>query len=209
MLKRRDVEVQTATSGLEALDKAREMKPDLIFLDLYMPDLNGDEVCRKLKADPRTDSVPVVILTSEDAEESRSACYSAGCDDYITKPISSDVLQATLEKHFKERLRRHVRASVSIPCVIHSDKERKDGTMLSLSPYGAFVRISPLPLPGQTHTINFLIPGIDEEILLDASPVWNQSISEDNMEGSGFEFQNVAEDQFERISRYVTSIVGN
>jgi CheY-like chemotaxis protein len=204
VLQRKDLDVQTAASGNEALEKAREMNPDIIFLDLYMPDLNGDEVCRRLKADNRTSNIPIVILTSEGDEEVRSLCFSAGCDDYVTKPIHPEVLQATIERHLHERLRRHRRARVSLPCIILREKERKDGTMLSLSPYGAFVQMSHPPLPGKIHSINFLIPGMNQEMLLDALPIWNRRISADSPEGSGFEFQGVAETQFDRISKYVT-----
>lgn len=203
MLTRKNMEVDLATSGTEALEKTVQNPPDLIFLDLYMPDMNGDEVCRKLRTDPRTACIPVVILSSEGDEEIISSCFSAGCDDYITKPIRMDILQNVLERHLEVRARRHVRAKVNIPCRLLKNKDRWDALMLSLSPYGAFVRVKPLPFPETIYTIAFDLPGMEESMEVDALPRWTRKHTEDSPEGSGFEFQNVGEEKFQRIGRFV------
>jgi len=203
MLARRNMEVDTATSGTEALEKTVLNPPDLIFLDLYMPDMNGDEVCRRLKRDSRTAGIPVIILTSEGDEEIMSSCFAAGCDDYITKPIRMEVLQNVLERHLEERARRHLRAAVNIPCRLLREEERREATMLSLSPFGAFLRMTPLPLPETVYTLAFDLPGDVESVEVDAFPRWTRKLSENSPEGSGFEFQNLDKDQFEGIGRFV------
>ena len=203
MLTRKNMQVVTATCGTEALEKAVKMPPDIIFLDLYMPDINGDEVCRRLRTDPRTAEIPIVILSSEGDEEIISKCYSAGCDDYVTKPIRTETLQNILERHLEMRARRHVRAKVNIPCELLQDKEKWDALMLSLSPYGAFVRVKPLPHPETIYTIAFDLPGVDHGMKVSALPRWTRKQDEDSPEGSGFEFQDIGEDQFQRIGRFV------
>lgn len=205
ILTRKNMEVDTAGCGTEALEKAVKKPPDIIFLDLYMPDMNGDEVCRRLRTDPRTAEIPIVILSSEADEEIMSNCYSAGCDDYITKPIRMDALQNVLERHLEMRARRHVRAKVNIPCELLKDKEKWDALMLSLSPYGAFVLVKPLPYPETIYTIAFDLPGADQSMKVNALPRWTRKKDEDSPEGSGFEFQNIGEDQFQRIGRFVLS----
>jgi len=92
MMARKDFIVETAQSGIEAIDKAFRSPPDIIFLDFFMPDLNGDEVCRKLKNDPRTEGVPVVMLSFDGKPEVLSPCFAAGCDDFVTKPIRAEIL---------------------------------------------------------------------------------------------------------------------
>ena len=209
LLSRRNLHVDTATSGTEALKKATETRPDIIFLDLFMPDMNGDEVCRILKAYPQTSGIPVVIVTSGGGDGVRNLCLVAGCDDFITKPLKLDVLNATLERHLKESVRRHQRAIVNFPCEIWTGDEREDATILSLSPYGAFARMSPPPLPDKSCTLSFTLPGSDENIMVDAQPRWKRKVPEDSHGGSGFEFENLSEEHFDDIARLVIAVGGS
>ncbi len=82
--------VATAATGAAALAAARTSAPDLIVLDVMLPDLDGFEVCRRLRADG--DFVPVIFLTARDAEEDRVAGFIGGGDDYVTKPFSLEEL---------------------------------------------------------------------------------------------------------------------
>jgi two-component system OmpR family response regulator len=87
-------EVQTAANGTRAIKIAREFEPDLVVLDIMMPDLNGLDVLRRLRsADPH---VPVLFLTAMDAVEDRVAGITAGGDDYVTKPFSLEEVVARL-----------------------------------------------------------------------------------------------------------------
>ena len=81
-------EVYTATSGREGLRIAAARGPDLVLLDLMLPDLQGVEVCRLLKADPKTRTTPVIILTARGEEVDRVVGFEIGADDYVTKPFS-------------------------------------------------------------------------------------------------------------------------
>ena len=81
-------EVYTATTGREGLRIAAAKTPDLVLLDLMLPDLQGVEVCRLLKADPKTRATPVIILTARGEEVDRVVGFEIGADDYVTKPFS-------------------------------------------------------------------------------------------------------------------------
>src|SRR5436190_20624146 len=81
-------EVYTATAGREGLRIAAAKTPDLVLLDLMLPDLQGVEVCRQLKADPKTRTTPVIILTARGEEVDRVVGFEIGADDYVTKPFS-------------------------------------------------------------------------------------------------------------------------
>ncbi|MGI8592478.1 MAG: response regulator transcription factor [Nakamurella sp.] len=83
-------EVRTAGDGLSAVAAAREMRPDLVVLDIMLPDMDGLEVLRRLRAD--SDHTPVLFLTARDAVEDRIAGLTAGGDDYVTKPFSIEEL---------------------------------------------------------------------------------------------------------------------
>ena len=81
-------EVIQAENGREALEKAFDEQPDLILLDILMPDLDGFEVCKTLKSDPHTAHIPVIILTALQSPQDRLRGLEAGADDFLTKPIN-------------------------------------------------------------------------------------------------------------------------
>ncbi len=96
--------VRTAKSGAEALQQARSATaPDLILLDVMMPDMSGYDVCRQLKADPATQDIPVIFVTSMSETESEEQGLSLGAVDYLTKPISSPILLARVKNHLALR----------------------------------------------------------------------------------------------------------
>jgi two-component system phosphate regulon response regulator PhoB len=81
-------ETLLATTGEQALSMMRRHAPDMVLLDLMLPDVSGNEVCRQIKADVRTRHVPVVMLTAKGAELDRVVGFEIGADDYVTKPFS-------------------------------------------------------------------------------------------------------------------------
>ncbi|RFB05720.1 PleD family two-component system response regulator [Parvularcula marina] len=87
-------EVLTALSGQEGIDIALENSPDIILLDVMMPGLDGFETCERLKADPRTCHIPVVMVTALDQQADRIAGLKAGADDFLTKPVQDLALFA-------------------------------------------------------------------------------------------------------------------
>jgi len=87
-------QVDVTERGEEALELVRENGPALMVLDLMLPGLDGIEVCRRVKDDEQTASLPVIILTARGEEEDVIAGFEAGADDYITKPFSPKVLAA-------------------------------------------------------------------------------------------------------------------
>jgi two-component system cell cycle response regulator len=86
--------VQSALSGPEALDKAAADPPDIVLLDVMMPEMDGFEVCRRLKTDPRTAPIPVVMVTALSDTEDRVRGLEAGADDFLTKPVNDLTLFA-------------------------------------------------------------------------------------------------------------------
>lgn len=89
-------DVLTCGSGAAALELAAEHHPDIILLDVMMPDMDGFETCRRLKADPATRHIPVVLVTALDGREERIKGLEAGADDFVTKPIDDVVLLARM-----------------------------------------------------------------------------------------------------------------
>lgn len=88
-----------ARNGAQALEVSLKHAPSLILLDVQMPDLNGYSVCRRLKADPRTASIPVIFITSRTQVTDEAEGFRAGGVDYIAKPFSIEILHARVKAH--------------------------------------------------------------------------------------------------------------
>jgi putative two-component system response regulator len=103
---------QTAKSGLEALDKTKEYSPDLIFLDVMMPGMDGYETCRKLRADPATQFIPIVMVTALGDQDARNKGLEAGANDFLTKPVNKTEIATRAKnllrvKAFEDFLKQH------------------------------------------------------------------------------------------------------
>jgi two-component system alkaline phosphatase synthesis response regulator PhoP len=94
VLKKEGFDVDTASNGLEALELLGSRKPDLVFLDVMMPKMNGLEVCQTMRNDPSLKDIYVIILTAKGQESDREKGMMIGADEYMTKPFSpSHVVQ--------------------------------------------------------------------------------------------------------------------
>jgi CheY-like chemotaxis protein len=100
-LEREGLRVIAAYSGLEAIDLVEREVPDLILLDVMMPDMDGIEVCQRLQAGESTRSIPVIFITARTAKESKLEGLSAGAVDYITKPIDLDETLARVQTQLR------------------------------------------------------------------------------------------------------------
>ena len=92
-----DYRVITAKNGKEGMAKARECIPDLVVSDIMMPELDGYELCRRLKKDIGTSHIPIILLTAKAGEESIIRGYGTGADDYVTKPFNTNLLAARIK----------------------------------------------------------------------------------------------------------------
>src|SRR3972149_10907161 len=95
-LVREGYEVITASTGEQGLDLARTKLPALIVLDLMLPGMDGLEVCKRLRADPKTQGIPILMLTAKGEEADVVSGLEVGADDYVTKPFSGKILVARI-----------------------------------------------------------------------------------------------------------------
>ncbi len=102
-LKREGYSVRCAHSGEEALKAVNDKYPDLVILDLMLPGLDGLEVCRMMKGEPKTRHIPVIMLTAKGEESDVVAGLELGADDYVTKPFSPKVLIARVRSVLRKR----------------------------------------------------------------------------------------------------------
>jgi two-component system, cell cycle response regulator DivK len=91
-LSRAGFDVKVARNGTEGVEWAKAMRPDLIVMDLNLPGLNGWEATRRLKGQPETKHIPIIVLTVETSRKSRENAIAAGCDEFLEKPIDFEGL---------------------------------------------------------------------------------------------------------------------
>lgn len=104
ILQKKDYDVITAASGAEALEKIKETPPDLILLDIMMPEMNGFEVCNQLQKNQKTKDIPVIFLTAVAEKESIVKGFEVGGVDYLTKPFNNLELLARVKAHISLKL---------------------------------------------------------------------------------------------------------
>jgi twitching motility two-component system response regulator PilH len=98
LLRTNGIKVTVATDGIEALEHIQRSNPDLVVLDIVMPRMNGYEVCRRLKSDPKTKNVPVVMCSSKGEVFDRYWGMKIGADAYIVKPFEPVELIGTIKQ---------------------------------------------------------------------------------------------------------------
>jgi DNA-binding response OmpR family regulator len=136
-LERSHYSAEVISDGGRALSRARETVPDLVILDLMLPGLNGIEVCRALRADTRTATVPIIMLTARGEESERILGLDVGADDYVVKPFSPNELMARVRA-----LLRRAAPAESKERVLHCGPIRLDIARHTVSIDGEDVRLT-------------------------------------------------------------------
>ena len=116
-LSRRGYQVISAADGKRGIAMAHDQSPDLIVMDMSLPEIDGWEATRRLKADPATRAIPIVALTAHAMASDRKKAMDAGCDDYYTKPVDFESLVRSLETFLEARNRR-ARPANAVPAGI-------------------------------------------------------------------------------------------
>lgn len=167
-LKGLPVEVLVARNGAEGLEIARNEHPDLIYLDLNMPVMDGPTCCRALKADPLTRSIPVIMVTTAGRAEDELLCHAAGCDQFITKPINGKLFlekgRAALADF--ERRRRRYRYATEVEFL--KNGATSCGVTADISRGGLFIAIPDGGIPDDPVVLSFALPKGGDTVLVAA-----------------------------------------
>lgn len=182
-LSREGYNVITAANGREALERVRQDPPDLILLDVTMPELDGFAVCQQLKEDQRTALIPITMLTGLDDREHRTRGIDAGADDFLTKPFEQSILRARIRSQLRiKRLTDQLEHTENVIFMLAQAVEAKDvyteGHLRRLRAYGEQLALacglSPAEVAavrhgGILHDIGKI--GVDEAIIRKPGPL--------------------------------------
>ncbi|MFL5352655.1 PleD family two-component system response regulator [Archangium sp.] len=102
LLADRGYEVLTARDGQDAIDRALSERPDIIFMDVLMPHMDGFAACQELRAHESTRHIPIIMVTTRGEPQNVQRGYESGCSDYITKPFNDNELLNKLERYLSQ-----------------------------------------------------------------------------------------------------------
>ena len=208
--KRSGCKTLTAKDGKEAFDILKELKPDLILLDYYLPDIQGDECCRKMKADPNIKNVPVIMVTASDKEEDMSKCFEAGCDNYVTKPIDKMELLDKVKKYIPLVARQYERVPIYTQLSYLCFGKEYSGHLLVISEGGAFMMGERLLPEDEVIDLKFTIPGISKSLNVKGKVMWHFKGREKFpqlfalVNGMGVQFTDIGDDAKKAIESYIS-----
>jgi len=195
--------ISTAQSGPEAISAIRSKRPTLVILDLLMPGMDGDEVCRKIKSDPLTNTIPIIMVSSDQDPELRERCYSAGCDAFVPKPLKRDDLLDAIEKTIVIAKRRFPRIPTHLLSDVRHDGKDRQLWIHTISKGGIFLEADPAPLVMARLDVIFSLPGVEEKISAQVKVKWQGTVRENSPFGVGCQFTEIDDRLAEIIGNYV------
>ena len=206
---RQEFDLLVARNGREALDSMRAQRPDLVFLDLHMPEMDGDECCRLVKADPDLRPTPIIMVTQAGREEDLERCRKAGCEDIVLKPINRSQILAAAHRFLNVHDGKDQRYLARLRVQYGSDPGRLlCNYAVNLSTGGLFLETE-APLPEETPlTVDFILPTASRNLRCKARVAWvNGPLTTRNSRlptGMGLQFLDLTLDQMDAIREYLT-----
>ncbi|MBN2429462.1 MAG: response regulator [Deltaproteobacteria bacterium] len=199
-----------ARTGKEAFEVAVSEKPDIIFLDLYMPEMNGDEACQKIKSHPELSEIPVIMVTHPDEEE-LERCYQNGCDDILFKPLKREQFLAAANTFLESshRLAPRVGTRVKVFYEIEGEKLFANFTV-NMSTGGVFLESEEV-LPEDTPLLmEFILPGGKKKVRCNGKVAWRNMPGKKQVEnlpaGMGIQFVDLKLEEMDAIRQYLQTI---
>jgi uncharacterized protein (TIGR02266 family) len=197
-----------ANSGVEALAIIREERPDLVFIDLHMPEMDGDKCCRIIKSDQELHKIPVIMVTSGVNEEDFERSWQAGCDDIIVKPINRLYFMAITKKYLNIQFRKTPRHIARLRMHFGTNQETLlTEYCINVSTGGVFIETENL-LPVDTIlAVEFILPQNVETIRCEGRVAWvnrPELVVNPNLPvGMGLQFINIGANDMNAIREYI------
>jgi CheY-like chemotaxis protein len=162
------VDILVAGNGAEALEIVRTERPDLIYLDLNMPVMDGPSCCRALKAGQETRNIPVIMVTTAGSVADELLCHAAGCDEFITKPINGKIFLEKGRKCIADFERRRRRYSYTAAVEFLQKGEPVSGVITDISRGGLFMSVPDDGFPDDPIDLSFSLPIGEDNVLMAA-----------------------------------------
>jgi len=212
-LKFSSARILTAGNGREALEIIKKERPDLVYMDLHMPEMDGAACCTALKADPLLRSIPVIMVTSAGKEEDIRLCMEAGCNDFLTKPVNKRLFLEKGRRFIHDLNRRETRVPCRAPVRFKVHNLHLSGVSVNISRLGIYLETEYNLEEKITLELSLTLPESDITLTGIRGVVAWQNIGNDRVkpslpEGFGVEFLNLDEDKADIIKAFITTVSG-
>jgi CheY-like chemotaxis protein len=203
------VAIFTASNGREALDVARRIIPDLIYMDLNMPEMNGIECCAAIKGDPVLCGIPVILVTTMGMDDSVEQCRRAGCDGFLTKPIDRKAFLDMGRSFLHNINRRERRTNCRVKALLKvNNSEYRSCTCLDLNMRGAYIACEGAVSPEDKVEVNVMVSGNSNDLVEAWGRVaWVNSgssrVKQQLAEGFGVEFLAITDESTGLIKQFI------
>jgi len=188
--------VVEAQSVDEALQKARELQPSLVYMDIDMPAPDGLAGCRRFKADPQLKSIPIILLGDAAQAGHEGAARAAGCDAYLPKPLDRRQYLALGHGFLNSIERREPRRQLQISVIFVTSEGEQMGQCMDISSGGMFLASPPFARKGDLFTLDFLLPApVQTRVVLQGQVAWlnlpGEEIKPNYPPGYGIQFVDI------------------
>ncbi len=190
--------ILTASSAEESLAVAREHRPSLIFMDIDMPTMNGLDCCRTLKSDQSLQKIPVILIGDKASRSDEAKAYSAGADDYLSKPLDRRHFLAVGHRFLVSVDRREPRQTYQKLVEFTCRGQNQQGRCVDVSSGGMFLSCQPVALKGEALMVRFSLPDEQQtQVEIHGRIAWansqEETIKENYPLGYGVEFVDIAD----------------
>ncbi len=207
-LKNTPVETVQAADGKSAVDMALLHWPDLIVMDVAMPEMDGMQACREIKKNDKLKSVPVILIYDPERDPGPAELKACGCDDLITKPLARENFLTETHRHLFHIERRERRAPCQMTVEFAIDGRQYQGLGVDISRHGMYVEFREKKLEKTNVDVKFYLATISEkQVAAKGRIVWvNQGHPRSNLnmpQGFGVEFQLIGEESKAIVNRFL------
>lgn len=196
--------VVTAEDGHQGLAAVRSERPSVVVADLDMPGMDGAELCRRIKADPETAAIPVILLTGTENGQDRERAVRAGADDVVAKPINRMALVQAVNRFLRDQPTRGLpRVALATPVRIVHPHENHWGTTRNISRGGIYVEAgAPMSRDAEVG-LEFTLPEPEALFAPTAEVVWSREPAAGQPPGMGLRFLCLDRKSADRIDAFV------
>ena len=205
LLNRKDFQVFTAITGEEALDIHRQEKMDVIIMDMNMPGMSGDQLCKAIRRDPETKKVSILLATLSEDKRDVELCVRAGANGHIKKPIMKDDLDAKLAKVLDIPTRQSIRIMMRVKLDARVGAEFFIANTLDVSATGLLFECDREIKQGAVIETSFFLPGSEgfKRVVVD-SEVMRVANGEEQSKRYGVKFNGYKEGSADIIAKFVS-----
>ncbi|MDH3975594.1 MAG: response regulator [Deltaproteobacteria bacterium] len=209
LLDRWGCKMLTATNAENALKLIDSEKPRIILLDLHMPHVTGDKLCKIVKSKPEYEEIIIIMLIASNKQADIDKCFKAGCNDYITKPIDKENLLNSIGKYIPMVKRNYERAPIYESVKYYHNNAEYSGHIHVISQGGAFIMGEHMVPPESVIKLIFSISKMHESMEIIGKVAWNFDSKEKfpqllaTAQGMGVQFIKISDSAKSAIIKYM------